>query len=244
MSEVRLMMLKENDNEMVKFAMEDETYFKYIDSLEMIQPPVKEVIYNFPVFVGQVNIARMLFFYELYKKVVNLGGNVAEVGTYKGASFMLWAKLIKLFENNNMTRVYGFDWFQGMEAGENDNAAGDQMYKADYDTLAKLINLQGLDNVALLEKMDVTKELKSFLDERPWLRFKLVFIDCGLEAVLESSLEALWPRLVQGGVLIMDHYGLSCSPTESTIVERYIGKNKILQMPFNRHSSGYVIKEC
>ena len=30
---------------------------------------------------------------------------------------------------------------------------------------------------------------------------------------------------------------------KSRIVEKYVGNNQILQMPFNRHSSGYVIKE-
>ena len=55
-----------------KFEKPDEKYFNYIDKLENMNPPMKELIYNFPVFVGEVNIARTLFFYELYKKVLNL----------------------------------------------------------------------------------------------------------------------------------------------------------------------------
>lgn len=235
-------MLSNADNEWMKFESEDKEYFRYIASLEEMDPPLKEVIFNFPIFVGQVNIARMLFFYELYKKVMDLSGNIAEVGTYKGASFVFWAKVIKLFENNDPTRVYGFDWFQGMKTGENDNTDNEGRYRADYETLCSLIKLQGLENIALLERMDVTTELEAFLEERPWLRFKLIFIDCGIEKVLESSLRSLWPRLVTGGVLIMDHYGLSTSPMESSIVEKYVGQRKIFQMPFNRHSSGYIIK--
>ena len=156
---------------------------------------------------------------------------------------MLWAKLIELFEKNNMTRVYGFDWFQGMDVGKNDDMRHAGKYKADYETLNTLISWQKLDDVALLCKMDVTTELQQYIDERPWLRFKLVFIDCGIENVLETSLAALWPRLVRGGVLIMDHYGLSNSPMESGLVEKCIGKHQVLQMPFNRHSSGYIVKD-
>lgn len=236
-------MIEKRDENWTKFKKEDQEYFRYIDDLEAMQPPIREIIYNFPVFVGQVNIARELFFYELYKQVLNLSGDIAEVGTYKGASFMLWAKLIKLFENNNTTRVFGFDWFQGMRTGDNDNVTTNGLYKTDYETLDRLIKMQGLENIALLEKMDVTKDLTHFLSERPWLRFKIVFIDCGIEDVLEASLKSLWPRLVNGGVLIMDHYGLSNSPTESDIVEKHINGNKVMQMPFNRHSSGYVIKD-
>lgn len=192
-------MIEKRDENWTKFKKEDQEYFRYIDDLEAMQPPIREIIYNFPIFVGQVNIARELFFYELYKQVLNLSGDIAEVGTYKGASFMLWAKLIKLFENNNTTRVFGFDWFQGMRTGDNDNVTTNGLYKTDYETLDRLIKMQGLENIALLEKMDVTKDLTHFLSERPWLRFKIVFIDCGIEDVLEASLKSLWPRLVNGG---------------------------------------------
>ncbi len=234
--------MNEDDKEAVKFKSEDENYFESIRLIEAMNPPLKEVIYNFPVFVGQVNIARMLFFYELYKMVLNLAGNIAEIGTYKGASFMLWAKLIKLFEAGNHTRVYGFDWFEGMKTGNNDEKSNEGKYKADYETLCNLISWEGLDNVTVLNKMDVTKDLSDYIQKRPWLRFKLVFIDCAIESVMESSLNALWPRLVSGGILIMDHYGLSTSPTESRIVEEYVGNRQVLQLPFNRHSSGYIIK--
>ena len=225
-----------------KFAKPDELYFSYIDKLEKMNPPLRDIVYQFPVFIGSVNIARELFFYELYKKVLNLSGHIGEVGTYKGASFMLWAKLVKLFEPYNMTQVYGFDWFEGMQPGDGDEAQLSGEYKADYQTLKTLIDWQGLDNIAILEKMDVTKELEPYMADRPYLRFKLIFIDCGIKDVLEASLHALWPRLVQGGVLILDHYNMEVSPTESDIMEKYVGTRPILQMPFNRHSSGYVVK--
>lgn len=236
-------MMNSYDNSWNKFQAEDEVFFKYMDEMEKMNFPVREVLFNFPVFVGQVNIARMLFFYELYKKVIDLSGDIIEIGTYKGASFMLWAKLVKLFENNNMTKVWGCDWFQGMNPGKNDNANTEGLYKeASYDTLNSLVKLQNLDNLAIVLKMDATKELEPFLNERPYLRFKIVFVDCAMEEVLETSLRLLWPRLVTGGILIVDHFGISASPMESEILQKYIEGTRVYQMPFNRHSSGYVIK--
>lgn len=35
----------------------DEKYFAYMDELEKMNVPIREVIYNFPLFVGAVNIA-------------------------------------------------------------------------------------------------------------------------------------------------------------------------------------------
>jgi len=212
-----------------KFRDADQKYFDYIAKLP---PESKEYIYQFPLYVGQVNIGRHLFFYELYKKVLELNGHIADVGTYKGASFLFMAKLVRLFEPYNTTQVHGFDWFEGM---------GDGQYKCEYETLTDLISWQDLQDVAVLHKMDLTKELGGFFDDNPHLRFKYVFIDCGIRAVMDEALKYFWPRLVTGGILVMDHYNCEVSPEESNILEKYTNE-PVMQMPFNRQPTGYVVK--
>ncbi len=226
-----------------KFEDVDKPYFQYIEELEQMGVSTRDLVFQFPVFAGSVNLGRYLFFYELYKQVMNLNGHMADVGTFKGASFLFMAKLIQLFEPYNATQVHGFDWFQGMTPSASDESIQAGKYQADYDTLVRLMKMQQLADVAVLHKMDITSDLEGFLAKNPHLRFKLVFIDCGLEKVLEKALENFWPRLVQGGILVMDHYNCEVSPTESDILEKYVGKNKILQMPFNRQPTAYVIKE-
>ena len=90
--------------------------------------------------------------------------------------------------------------------------------------------------------MDLTKNFKTFLDKNKWLRFKLVFIDCGIEKVLENTIPCVWSRLSKGGILILDHYNHPASPTESDILEKYIGNNKIQQLDFVRQPTGFVQK--
>lgn len=226
-----------------KFLDVDEKYFESLEEILKMDIETRDFIYQFPVFVGQVNIGRYLFFYDLYKRVMDLSGHMADVGTFKGASFLFAAKLLKLFEPYNLTQVHGFDWFEGMIPSEQDDASQKNKYKADYAVLKRLVELQGLNDVAILHKMDVTKELEGFFADYPHFRFKWVFIDCGISDVLEKSLEHFWPRLVRGGVLIMDHYNCEVSPTESNWVDRFIGNNYIRQMPFNRQPTAYVIKE-
>lgn len=202
-----------------------------------------ELIMNFGAYGGDANIGHMLYKYELYKKVINLNGHIGEVGVFKGKSFLLWAKMIKLFEAHNSTQVYGFDWFEGMQPKETDDANQAGNYIGSYEDLSKLIKWQGLENLALLFNMNVITEAKRFIEQRPYLRFKLLYIDCGIKEVMEASFESFYPRLVKGGILMMDHYNYSVSPTESDIVDRYIGKNIIYQMPFGRQPTGYIIKE-
>jgi hypothetical protein len=116
-------------------------------------------------------------------------------------------------------------------------------YLADYDLLQNLISIQKLNQIAVLHKMDLTKELGAFFKENNHLRFKIVFIDCGITAVLEESLKYFFPRIVRNGILIMDHYNSSSSPSESEIIEKYIGINQIRQMNYSRQPTAYIIKE-
>lgn len=236
--------MREIDSEQNKYKNVDESYFKYIETvLEDDQIDKKDIIYNFPVYVGQVNLARYLCFYDLYNQVSGLSGHIADIGTYKGASFLFMAKMVKLFEPYSITQVHGFDWFNGMEPSKIDDDSIKGKYVADYDSLMNMIELQNLKDVAVLHKMDITKELEDFMIKAPHLRFKYIFIDCGISDVLEKSLEVLWPRLVPGGVLLMDHYNCKVSPSESNILEKYIGENIIEQVKFTRSPTCYVIKK-
>jgi hypothetical protein len=225
-----------------KFNEVDEKYFSYIDQLLESELSAKDLIYQFPAYVGHVNLARFLFFYDLYKQTIGLNGHIADVGTWKGASFFFMAKMIKLFEPYSPTQAYAFDWFQGMEPGKDDDGNQLGKYSAEYESLIKLVELQRLSDIAIVNKMDVTSELVHYFEARPWMRFKFVFIDCGIEGVLESSLANFWPRLVNGGILVLDHYNSEVSPTESRILEKYIGNLPIRQAPFNRQPTCYVIK--
>lgn len=226
-----------------KYKDVDKNYFDYIDTIVKDDISAKDLIYQFPVYVGEVNLARHLFFYDLYKKCIKLNGHIADVGTFKGASFMFMSKLVKLHELYNQTQVHGFDWFKGMKPSKGDDINQKDKYMGDYETLKRLISLQGLDSVAQLHKMDITKDMKNFIEEHDYIRFKMIFIDCGIKEVMESALDYLYPKLNYGGILIMDHFNDESSPSESTILEKYIGKNKIYQMPYNRQPTAYVIKE-
>jgi hypothetical protein len=43
----------------------------------------------------------------------SIAGHIADVGTYKGASALLFAKLMKIHNPESLWQVHGFDWFKG-----------------------------------------------------------------------------------------------------------------------------------
>ena len=247
------MILENEDNG--KWRESNNSYSKYIEELGSywsklinggganIEALPARMIADSNLYIGDAKLASSILHIDIYRKVLELAGDIAEVGIFRGDSFMLWAKLIKIFEPYNLTQVYGFDWFQGMKPGTEDDASQSGKYCGDYSHLQSMIKAQELENIALVFPMDVTKEMQRFVDERPFLRFKILFIDCGIKEVMESAYTYLYPRLVTGGILLMDHYNYKASPTESGIIERFIGDNMVMQMPYSRQPSGYIIKK-
>ena len=195
---------------MSKYKKDDDIYFNYIKKIKKEKISNLDFIYQFPVYSGEVNLARFIFFYEMFKKVKDLSGHIADIGTWKGGSFFSFIKFVRLFEKNSQTLVYGFDWFKGMKPGINDDLSNVGKYATSYKGLKNLLKIQDLDKIGNVQKMDLTKKFEPFIKNNKWLRFKLAFIDCGTEKVLESTLPHIWSRLVQGGISLLGRLWTAC----------------------------------
>ena len=225
-----------------KFDAENLVFFRYLEELVESAPDLKDVLSNFPAYVGHVNLARFLSLYDCYKRVLPLSGDVGDFGTYKGGSFFTFAKLVKLFEPYSNTTVHGFDWFKGQHPGPRDNSINQGKYITSKGALESLIRAQGLDGLMKLHDLDLITELQSFLDAKPWMRFKLAFVDVGIENVLASVLPKVWDRIVPGGVLVLDHFNHEASPTESSLISGIVGESQIEQASYSRSPTAFIYK--
>jgi hypothetical protein len=230
--------------EYIKFDSRRDLYYKTLVDLKEMNIPLQDLVENFTCFTGHMSLSRYLGLYELYKQTLGVSGHIAEVGTFKGASFFLFAKLIKIFESESLTQVHGFDWFGGMDSDTGaDFKVEKGSYQADEATVRKLIEIQQLENLAFLHKIDVTKELKPFLNTHKHLQFKLVFLDAGLYEVVTAALPLLWERLTPGGILILDQYNHELSPGETMAVREILPHAKVKTLPNIWMPSAYIIKE-
>ncbi len=230
--------------ELQKHAEQDEKFHAYVEELLAMDIPAKDLIHLFPIFTGWVNLARFLCLYELYKMTRGVLGHLAEIGTWKGASFLFLAKLVQIFEPHSLTQVHGFDWFEGMKYDAAQDKTDHQgMYAADQATLERLVRMQGLDNIAMVHGMDVTRELGPFIEAHPSLQFKLVFLDCAAYNVVSKSLEALWPRVTPGGVVVFDHANNSDLPQEQQAIRDFLGDAKLRTLDFCRTPTAYIVKQ-
>ena len=56
-------------------------------------------------------MGNILAHYELYKKIVQLPGDVLELGVFKGGSLIQFATFRELLENERSRKIIGFDVF-------------------------------------------------------------------------------------------------------------------------------------
>ena len=62
-------------------------------------------------------LGNIISHYEIYKKIVNLPGDVVELGVFKGNSLIQFATFRELLENENSRKIIGFDIFDKFPSG-------------------------------------------------------------------------------------------------------------------------------
>lgn len=228
--------------EYIRFADRRKPYYEGVEKMKNMEFSFEDILEHYPCFVGHMTLSRFIGLYELYKMSMGVAGHIAEVGSYKGASLLHFAKLIKIFEAESLTQVHGFDWFEGTGTDEIKTFVEAGTYKSSYETLVDLIKVQNLDNIAFIHRLDVIKELKEFLDQHLHMQFKLVFLDAGMYNVVKTALPLLWERLTPGGILVLDQYNHELSPGETLAVREILPEAKVKTLPNIWMPTAYIVK--
>jgi hypothetical protein len=197
--------------------------------------------------------AKILSRYELFKRVIEVPGDIVECGVFKGTGVLFWAKLIQIFHPLSLRKVVGFDTFGEFPAtGEVDRKfAAELCAEAAY---------QGADPAALMAiaaecgvreriesiRGDATVTIREYVETHPGFRIALLNLDFDTYAPTRAALEALYDSVVPGGVVICDEYSLSgCS--ESDAVDDYVHAHglsavRLRSLPWNLSPMAYFIK--
>lgn len=144
---------------------------------------------------------------EFVKLSNDLSGDMAECGCYEGATafFMAQASI--------SGTLYLFDSFQGISSPEerdrHDRPDVMGWSKGDLSSSERKL----LSNLASFKSISI---LSGWIPERfhevAERRFRIVHIDVDLYQPTRDSLEFFYPRLVEGGIIVMDDYGFLTCP--------------------------------
>jgi len=240
------------DNE-VEDRLEDHCKDYNIGSLDAVK--------LFPVLARRQWLKRFLAHAELFKKTIDVPGDIAELGVFRGLGLMTWANLLESYMIGDRTKtVYGFDNWKGFtELANEDGADVDEVDKkaggfspADYfEELKNAIEIFDLDRfvswkprVKLVEG-NIEESVPKFIEDNPGVRFSFIHFDCDLYIPTKAALEAMWPRVSRGGVVIFDEYSIKDWPGETKAVDEFLETQpglRIKTLDWTNAPAGYLIK--
>jgi hypothetical protein len=185
-------------------------------------------------------ISKLLAHYELFKMVNGLPGAIVECGVFKGASLVRFAAFRTLLSSPTAKRIVGFDTFGTFPetiygpdvAGRQEfiDQAGEQSISVAQ--LEDVLERQGTSEDIELVAGDIVETVPEYLRRNPELRISLLNLDTDIYEPAKVILEHLYPRIVPGGVLILDDYGQH--PGETDAADEYFRDTpvRIEKFPF------------
>lgn len=205
-----------------------------------------DVLKLFPVLARRQWLKRFLAHIELFQKTLNVPGDIAELGVFRGLGLMTWANLLEAYCVGDRTKtVYGFDnWLGFTKFDAQDGAINEQADKTlggfnpepFHRELSDAINLFDSDRFvpwkARVKLVDgqIEATVGKFVTENPGVRFSLIHFDCDLYAPTKAALEALWPKVSRGGVVLFDEYGIPDWPGEAQAVDEFLADKPGLRL--------------
>lgn len=216
----------------------------------------------FPVLTRRQWLKRFLAHTELFKKTLEVPGDIAELGVFRGLGLMTWANLLEAYCIGDRTKtVYGFDNWKGFgeltpedgkEVGSVQKFTGGFSPERYHEELKEAIAIFDDDRFIpwkpriVLIKGDIEETIVGFVKEHPGIRFSLTHFDCDLYKPTKVALETLWPILSIGGIMLFDEYSMPDWPGETRAVDEFFADKKgikIKTLPWTNAPAAYVVKE-
>jgi hypothetical protein len=220
--------------------------------------PDDELLANLGLFQSSKTLSRLLFFYEIYRKILNTHGVICEFGVRWGQTLSLLVALRGIFEPFNRHRkIIGFDTFEGFKGvGPKDGSQsatrdGSFSVTEDYEAYLEqlLEGLEALNPIGHLKKFELVKgdavqTVPGYLKRHPETLVSLAIFDFDIYAPTRAALEAIRPHLFRGSVLVFDELCDDIFPGETIALREILGTERlrIERMPMTARVSYCVLE--
>ena len=169
-------------------------------------------------------------------------GNVAECGCWRGLSSFQIAYNLKTM--NFQQRFFIFDSFEGLSEFEDEDGKPALTIKEENRRKEFACSLdQVKDNLKEFDFIDYKKGWipTRFCDVSD-MKFSFVHIDVDLYQPIRDSLDFFYPRLVPGGVIVLDDYGYLAFPGAKKAVDRFLREKPDFFLPLPS-GSAFLLKK-
>lgn len=217
----------------VNFRVDLDTFFT------TAQGSVVDKLENFASFVPRQSVTRFLCLSEIFKRVLNVQGDVMECGVNWGGGLMTFAQLSAIFEPVNLQRrIVGFDTFAGFSQVDGKDQHS-QVYTAErraggysadsHDDLLEAIRLYDsnrfIGHIGKVELVrgDVAQSVPDYLAREPQTVVSLLHLDLDLYEPTKLCIEQFVPRMPKGAVIVFDELNNRTWPGETAAVMETLG---------------------
>ncbi|MBS1736031.1 MAG: class I SAM-dependent methyltransferase [Bacteroidetes bacterium] len=194
--------------------------------------------------------AKLLAHYELYKRIVDLPGNVVECGVFKGNSIFRFAYFREVLENVHSRKIIGFDIFgkfpetsyqddkKLLDKFISDTAGGESI---SLEEMNKAIEYKKISHTEFI-KGDILETVPDYAKSHPEMKISLLHIDTDVYEPAVCILENFYDCVVKGGLIVFDDYGTF--PGETKAADDFIRSKQlsICKLPYY-HIPSFIIKD-
>lgn len=213
-------------------------FVQYFNSAPL---PDDELLANLGLFLTSKNLARILFFHEIYKQILTTHGVIIEFGVRWGQTLSIMSALRGIFEPFNRHRkIIGFDTFEGFKGiCENDGGKCNctdgsfsvtDNYVKYLDTILSL--QEQLNPISHLKKYEIIKgdavqTIPEYFKNNPETIVSLAILDFDIYKPTKIALESIKSHLCKGSILVFDELCDDIFPGETIALREVFGLNNV-----------------
>ncbi|HYR89137.1 MAG TPA: TylF/MycF/NovP-related O-methyltransferase [Terriglobia bacterium] len=216
----------------------------------------------FPIMARRQWLKRFLAHAELFKLTLEVPGDIAELGVFRGVGLFTWANLLETYCIGDRTKtVYGFDNWRGFtRVAQEDGTRLPEIQKIEggfspdafFEELKDAIKIFDSDRFIPAKARikliagDIEETVAAFVSANPGVRFSLIHFDCDMYGPTKAALRHLWPLLSRRGLMLFDEYSIPDWPGETKAVDEFLAENAgvvLKTLPWNNVPAAYLIKD-
>ena len=212
-----------------------------VDHFQNSPLPKDQLLNNLGLYIESKWLSRILFFYFLYKKIINTQGVIMEFGTHWGQNTALLTALRGIYEPFNRHRkIIGFDTFKGFPAINKKDGESDlmvpgklQLPKNYPDYLRQILDThESLNPLSHIKKNEICEgdaslELEKYLKREPHTIIAMAYFDFDIYKPTKDCLRLIKDRITRGSVIGFDELNDPDSPGETLALMEEIGLRNI-----------------
>ena len=190
--------------------------------------------------IQRQTLSRILYYNQLYEKIVGVPGCILEFGVQWGSTLAQLIALRGIYEPyNHLRHIYGFDTFEGFFRTSKTHDGlhvrdTDYSVYSGYETHLEEILKTHENNCPLshikkfsLIKGDASKTSLHWAKDNPQAIVAMAIFDMDIYQPTKDALIAILPRLTKGSLLVFDELNCPVFPGETEAVKEVLGLNNI-----------------